>query len=128
MQKLAVREHIASCLLWVCISGSAPGFPAPVITFISVFPCHWAAGFRRQGTADSVSLGLPLLSCAPRLSSLGGEESSFPSPWKTPSPGCSSRNQWEGREFWPHRKCHEKKTRKKATDRRENLSSDSCVS
>lgn len=46
VQKHAVTELVTACpvLLWFCVLGSAPGFPAPVITFLSVFPCRWAAG------------------------------------------------------------------------------------
>lgn len=56
-----------SCLLWFCVLGSAPGFPEPVIiTFLSVFPCHWAAGTPHQaaGRGRLTCFLLDCLSCS----------------------------------------------------------------
>lgn len=118
-----------SCLLWFCVLGSAPGFPVPVIiTFLSVFPCHWAAGTPHQaaGRGRLTCFLLDCLSCSVQSVSPLWEGRRVPLLLlgKRPLQDAPVGELVGGREFWLHRKCRGKK--KKATDRRENLSSDSC--
>lgn len=102
VQKLAVMEHIASCL--VCCGFACWAvhqvFQCLWLLFFPFFPVIGQRGFCRQaaGRGQLTSFLLDCLSWSAHvgLSSLGGEESSSPSPWKTPSPGCSSRSWWEG--------------------------------